>query len=93
MRIDKFINNGLFGTTLWGDVKPIAGVDVVINTSEQLSCVNYYMINDARFAKTHNNMYGEPLSIEDSLKQKQRQRIVPIKMIIYTQRPLLTNII
>ena len=38
-------------------------------------------------------MYGEPLSIEDSLKQKQRQRIVPIKMIIYTQRPLLTNII
>ena len=70
MRIDKFINNGIFGTTLWGDVKPIAGVDVVINTSEQLSCVEYYMINDARFARSHNNMYGEPLSIEESQRIK-----------------------
>jgi hypothetical protein len=66
MRIDKFINNGLFGTTLWGDVKPIAGVDVVINTSEQLSCVEYYMINDVRFARSHTNIYGEPLTIEES---------------------------
>jgi hypothetical protein len=62
MRIDKFRNNGIFGTTLWGDVDQIAGVDIAINKETQLTYIDEFMINDANFAKLHNNLYGNPLS-------------------------------
>ena len=66
LRITKFISNGLLGTTLLGDYEPVGGINIEINAQDNISVINYHMINDKQFAKSHNNLYGDPLSDHES---------------------------
>lgn len=65
LRIEKFQNNGIFGTTLFGTSTPIGSIDVEINKTNT-SNINFYLVNDLRFANDRNSMYGDPMNNTDS---------------------------
>ena len=54
------MNNGIFGTTLFGEKKYVAGINVSINDDK--SEITYHTINDMRFIESHGNMYGDCVS-------------------------------
>ena len=64
LRIDKIMDNGLFGTTLFGEVKYVAGIDIFMEND--ISEITYHTVNDQRFAKDYDNMYGDCVNDTDS---------------------------
>lgn len=65
LRIKEKCNDGIFGTTLFGSVKPIGGIDLV-GLDTEVPSIPFYLINDKRFADSYNCMYGLPISDNDS---------------------------
>ena len=62
LRINE-VFNGLFGTTLLGYQKQVAGIDIHIKPTYVY--ITNLMINDTDYAKTHNYSYMTPLNDTD----------------------------
>lgn len=61
LRIEKYNNDGLFGTNINATSQPLGSIDIEINNKEKNIDISWYMIKNKLFCETHNNIYGVPI--------------------------------